>query len=403
MFKFISTIFYVIFIAMIVSVAGLLLGSMLPIPGNVEVKIVKSGSMEPAIPTGSIVVVKPVASYRFNDVITFGPDTKTQVPTTHRIIGVHGEGAATTYTTKGDANEEADEEIVQRRDIIGKVVFSLPYAGFVLDFARQPIGFILLIAVPAALVILEEAFTIFREARKWWKNDKGGGTPLSHDDASVIPRRAGDNTLDLRGSSRIIYSRVYLMDEILVPMIEEVQHNFAERMQARPTVPRMDSYGVSVALVLCLVFTSSIFAGVSGGTISYFQDIERSVANVLQAGTWGDEPLAIEEEQRSFAAFSTEEEVPEGEVLGESDTTEDAPIVPPTEPEGGGSPTEQPTEEPTETTEESTPTETESSPAEPESAETPSEPPLAEPASIESPPAEAPPAETPAPDPAPTE
>src|SRR6185436_8586114 len=115
MLKIFTTILYTVFVAFIIGVAGLLLGSMLPIPGNIEVKIVKSGSMEPAIPTGSIVVVKPEHLYRKGDVITFGKDTKTDVPTTHRIIALNDDG---TYTVKGDANEEADPNPVPRSTVI---------------------------------------------------------------------------------------------------------------------------------------------------------------------------------------------------------------------------------------------------------------------------------------------
>ncbi|MFZ2887109.1 MAG: signal peptidase I, partial [Minisyncoccia bacterium] len=232
MLKFISTIFYVIFIAILVGIAGLVLGTMLPIPGNIEMKIVKSGSMEPAIPTGSVVVVKPQGDYRVNDVITFGEDTKTQVPTTHRILAIEGTGAQAVYTTKGDANEEQDANTVARREVIGKVIFSLPYAGFVLDFARQPIGFVLLIAVPAVLVILEEVLTIVREARRWnrRRDNDGDGSPTSSDSDTGAPPSRGRGPLDLRGAPRIIYSRFRMMDEILVPMLEDMSESFARRM-----------------------------------------------------------------------------------------------------------------------------------------------------------------------------
>ncbi|HWO07768.1 MAG TPA: signal peptidase I [Candidatus Paceibacterota bacterium] len=356
MLKILSTLFYTVFVTLVVGVAGLLLGTMLAIPGNIELKIVKSGSMEPAVPTGSVVVVKPAAEYRFGDVITFGEDTATAIPTTHRVIGVQGEGAAATYTTKGDANEEADPQPVQRRDIIGKVILSVPYAGYVLDFARQPLGFVLLIAIPAALVILEELLAIAREIKAWRRGRGGrlpgqGGTlassqygPASARDGPASPSGGpgSGKTLDLRGARRFIYTRHRLMDEILVPMLEDVHEHFARRMHARPVVPvRADAYGISTALVICLVFTSALFTGASGGTIAYFHDIEASIDNMLATGaTWEAEALAafaaFREQQEalvSAAAFSAEiTEEPcadgcgagktEGEVLGETDVTE---------------------------------------------------------------------------------
>lgn len=164
--KIISGTLYTLFIAMLLAVAGLFLTTLLPIPGNIEVKIVKSGSMEPTIMTGSIVVVKPSASYAVNDVITFGEDTKRQIPTTHRIIATNGDFKSISYTTKGDANEEQDPAPVSQSDIIGKVVLAVPYAGYILDFARQPIGFTLMIGIPAGIIILDELLRIFTEVRK---------------------------------------------------------------------------------------------------------------------------------------------------------------------------------------------------------------------------------------------
>ncbi len=155
--------FYYLFTVALIAIGGLLLVSILPIPGNVEMKIVQSGSMEPYLPVGSLVIIKPALEYRAGDVVTFGPDTKTQVPTTHRIVEARSEAGAQVFTTKGDANEEADPEPVARQDIIGKVIAHVPVVGYLLDFARTPFGFALLVGVPALMVIVDEALTIFRE------------------------------------------------------------------------------------------------------------------------------------------------------------------------------------------------------------------------------------------------
>lgn len=137
-----------------------------PIPGNYEVKVVKSGSMEPDIQVGGVVVIKPSSSYGVGDVITFGADTKTQIPTTHRIVAVEGEGTAQVYQTKGDANDAPDPEPVKRSEVAGKVIFSVPYLGYLLAFARTPLGFVALVGLPATLVIAEESFAIVRELRR---------------------------------------------------------------------------------------------------------------------------------------------------------------------------------------------------------------------------------------------
>ncbi|OGG60668.1 signal peptidase I [Candidatus Kaiserbacteria bacterium RIFCSPHIGHO2_01_FULL_56_24] len=278
--RFINIFFYTVFIAVLLGIAGLLVGSMLPIPGNIEIKIVKSGSMEPNIPTGAVVIVKPESAYLKGDVITFGKDTKTDIPTTHRIIASAGEGTGTTYTTKGDANEEQDPTQVVARDVIGKVVFSLPYAGFILDFARQPLGFGLLIGVPAALVILEESLTIFKEARAALRRRKRGG---GDDDIEVSGGGRDEDGAPLR----MMHARRYRMDEIFVPMFVE-PGIFHKEWWHKNLRMHKDAYGTSTALVLGLVFMSTLFAGASGGTIAYFSDIERSIGNIFRAGVWAD-------------------------------------------------------------------------------------------------------------------
>lgn len=164
--KILTKITYGLFVTLLVGVAALLLVSLLPITGNVEIKIVKSGSMEPTIPTGSIVVVMPQSAYGVGDVITFGKDTKTQIPTTHRIMSVREERGQTYFTTKGDANEEQDPREIALGEVIGKVVVHAPYAGYVLDFARQPIGFALLIGLPAAMIVFDESINIYREVTR---------------------------------------------------------------------------------------------------------------------------------------------------------------------------------------------------------------------------------------------
>lgn len=161
--KFFGKTIYIIFVILLIGVAGVFLASLLPIPGNIEIKIVKSGSMEPSIKTGSIVVVKPLSadSYKVGDVITFGEDSARQIPTSHRIVSISED--KTTFMTKGDANEEKDPQVVPVEKVIGKVIFDAPYGGYILDFAKQPMGFTLLIGIPAAVIILDEAGRIFKE------------------------------------------------------------------------------------------------------------------------------------------------------------------------------------------------------------------------------------------------
>lgn len=160
--KFFLNVVYGFFLA----VAVMLAASMLPVPGNYRVLSVLSGSMEPAIHTGSVVIVAPAADYKIGEVITFGEISKTKTPTTHRISDMKIVDGKPVYITKGDANNAPDNKEVAFGEVKGKVLFSIPYLGFILNFVKQPIGFTLVIVVPAILIIWEEAKKIFREITK---------------------------------------------------------------------------------------------------------------------------------------------------------------------------------------------------------------------------------------------
>ena len=156
----------------IILVALLLIISTFPITGNYKVMTVISGSMEPAIKMGSVVAVKPSDDYRVGDIITFGPAVKTKTPTTHRIFDIKVVDGNPVYITKGDVNNAPDAREVQRKDVIGKVLFAVPYAGYAVDFAKKPMGFALIIIVPAGLIIIDEVRKIVKELKKKKEENK---------------------------------------------------------------------------------------------------------------------------------------------------------------------------------------------------------------------------------------
>ncbi len=157
-----SKVIYYFFLTIIAAIALLLIVSVLPIPGNIKFMVVQSGSMEPEIKTGSIVMTKPSSEYKVGDIITFGAYSKTKAPTTHRIVEIKNG----TYITKGDRNNAPDTKPVSQREIIGKVVFDAPHLGYVVAFTRQPIGFVLVLLIPAAIIITDEVKKIINEIKK---------------------------------------------------------------------------------------------------------------------------------------------------------------------------------------------------------------------------------------------
>lgn len=190
--NFILNIIYKLFFVVVIVIVVLLVISKLNLPGDFQVLIVRSGSMEPAIQTGSIVVVKPKVEYQVGDVITFSGRGHA-IPTTHRIVEVKEGSSASLgqgngqkiFVTKGDANNSIDLNETQERNVIGRVLFSIPYIGYAIATAQKPVGFMFLIAIPALLIIYDEIVKIFRETRKMFskKREKEVSTRSSSDTA----------------------------------------------------------------------------------------------------------------------------------------------------------------------------------------------------------------------------
>jgi signal peptidase I len=155
-------VFYYIVLGLLGLIAVLLLISAFPIAGNFQVKIIQSGSMQPTIKTGSVSVIKPAQDYKIGDIITFQSIGEIE-SVTHRVVDIKTENGQTKYTTKGDANNAPDLKEVPKNRVIGRVLFSIPYLGYVVSFAQKPIGFLLIIIVPALVIVYDEIRKIWKE------------------------------------------------------------------------------------------------------------------------------------------------------------------------------------------------------------------------------------------------
>lgn len=122
---------------------------------NLKGYVVLSGSMEPAIKTGSVVLVSPKSSYATSDIVTFKSEFGNNL-TTHRITEAKAFGSQTIYQTKGDANEEADLSELYSDQIVGKVILTIPFLGYAVDYAKTPQGFLVFVVIPATIIIYEE-------------------------------------------------------------------------------------------------------------------------------------------------------------------------------------------------------------------------------------------------------
>ena len=175
--KYIKNSVYTIAVLLILMIGVLLIAGRFGI-GGVRALVVQSGSMEPTIPTKSVVLTAPVHSYSSGDVITFKQSGRDAVLVTHRIVRVEQKASDIQFITKGDANEEADGETVPSQDVIGKVLFSIPFIGAIVSLAQTQIGFLLLVIIPAVAIVYSEVLSIKKQTTQYITNKKAkkGGT-----------------------------------------------------------------------------------------------------------------------------------------------------------------------------------------------------------------------------------
>jgi signal peptidase len=125
---------------------------------------VYTGSMEPTIGTGAVVLIEPVdpSTLVAGDVITFqvAPDVDEYI--THRIVAVQPDTVPPSFITKGDNNPGDDVDPVPVGAVRGEVWIDVPYVGTAQQFVTGRSG-IATIAVLAGLVLLGTVLTrLFR-------------------------------------------------------------------------------------------------------------------------------------------------------------------------------------------------------------------------------------------------
>ena len=94
--------------------------------------VVLTDSMEPMISPFSLVIVSPESDIKIGDVILYEVElSKKKYKVLHRVIDIKEKKGQIVYITKGDNRRYADAWYVNRENIIGKLLFSLPYVGYV--------------------------------------------------------------------------------------------------------------------------------------------------------------------------------------------------------------------------------------------------------------------------------
>lgn len=118
----------------------------MPMPFGYGMSVVLSGSMEDRLSVDDLVIIKATDDYKVNDIVLFQEGNSFVI---HRIIEIDGD----TVTTKGDANNVADEPI-NKSQIKGVLVYDIVGIGAVMNILKQPVSVFIILAVAVLLTEL---------------------------------------------------------------------------------------------------------------------------------------------------------------------------------------------------------------------------------------------------------
>lgn len=123
-------------------------------------------SMEPGLPPGTLVVVRPtpVDDIRVGDVITYQIRSGEAAVVSHRVMSKTYADGELTFVTKGDNNDTVDPEPVREVQVRGKLWYSLPLLGWVntlLNGSNRTV----VVAVAAGALFLYAAVSVIGAVR----------------------------------------------------------------------------------------------------------------------------------------------------------------------------------------------------------------------------------------------
>ncbi|QDP97954.1 signal peptidase I [Microlunatus elymi] len=138
--RFLGRLGAVVLTLVVVAVVALAVAlTVLPALVGGQTLTVLSGSMQPRLPVGSVVVNKPadVATLQRGDIVTYAiGDTLI----THRIVAIKQSSDGPVFTTRGDANNADDTAPVHAAQLRGRLWYDVPYIGTVRNFVLSKAG-----------------------------------------------------------------------------------------------------------------------------------------------------------------------------------------------------------------------------------------------------------------------
>ena len=129
---------------------------------------VLSGSMEPNVPKGAMVVAEQVDIHalRVGDVMLFNAPIVGHPPVVHRVREILEVGGRPAFRTKGDANDAPDAWTIHlRSNTVWRVAHVIPYAGHLVGLLHEAGLRVVVLIGGAALLTLTGLVAIWHDAR----------------------------------------------------------------------------------------------------------------------------------------------------------------------------------------------------------------------------------------------
>jgi signal peptidase len=139
-------------LVVVLALGALILGRVVPLLGH-QVFVVAGPSMGPAIDMGSAIVLEAVQpeALAVGDVVSLRSGPQRAI-FTHRVVRVAERDGEIWIETKGDANLAPDPSITPASAVIGRVSFTIPYAGYLIALLSVPSGVVFTIALGLLLL-----------------------------------------------------------------------------------------------------------------------------------------------------------------------------------------------------------------------------------------------------------
>ncbi|NHJ14686.1 MAG: signal peptidase I [Candidatus Thorarchaeota archaeon] len=148
-----------LFIVVLVTL-GAYVGFTLVMATSTPLVVVTSNSMVPSLQPGDLLVLqgRSAEQIQVGDIVVYNASWYLEAPVVHRVVAIDIIDEEYHFFTCGDANGSNDPGYRTIDDIIGVMVLRIPLVGNVSIFLRSPPGWITIILIFAAIIILPELY-----------------------------------------------------------------------------------------------------------------------------------------------------------------------------------------------------------------------------------------------------